>query len=167
MKKLLGIMTIATALTVSSANPQSLAADVHVGYSRGLKTDANSWGAGAALPITWGGSSSPIKITVSPGYDYMKQSSGPSTSSVGLDITAQPGGSSSLSPYAGGSISENWSMGDDKAWSGAERGQEAIVGLQYTPSPSSTVSWKIEERYGYIDEQEHTLTTHIGALIKF
>jgi hypothetical protein len=168
MKRTLGILALISATTALAAGAQEKAVDVHADYARGTQSHLNSWGAGAALQLTWGGSTAPFKLNTSPGFDYTKQqSSGPATSSAGLDVTIQPGGNSSLTPYAGGSISENWSSGSAKAWSGGEHGLEAIGGLQYKPSPSSSLSWKLEERYGYIYDQEHTLATRAGVLFSF
>ncbi len=152
--------------TAAGAGAQEKAIDLHADYSRGTQSHLNSWGAGAALQLTW--VENPIKINTSPGIDYMKQQSGgPGTVSTGLDLSVQPGGSSAITPYLGGSVSENWSTGDAKQWTGAKYGLEALGGIQYKPSPSASTSFKIEERYGYIDEQEHTLATRAGVLISF
>jgi hypothetical protein len=167
MKSMLAVVAVIVT-TAAVAGAQERAADLHLGYSRTTQSHLNSWGAGAALQLTWGGSNAPIKVNTSPAADYMKQEkSGPGTASVSLDVTAQPGGSSSLTPYAGGSVSENWSTGSAKQWTGARHGLEAIGGIQYKPSPSSTLSWKLEERYGYIYDSEHMLTTRAGVLISF
>jgi hypothetical protein len=152
--------------SAASAKAQQRSADLHLDYVRGLVTDANSWGAGAALQLTWGGESAPVKLNTSPGVDYTKQSGGgPGQTSLALDATVQPGGNSALTPYAGGSASANWSSGTNSQWSGSRLGLEAIGGLQFKPSTNSSLSWKAEERYGYVRGQEHTLATRVGVLI--
>jgi len=148
------------------ARAQQKTADLHFGYAHGTATHANSWGGGAAFQLTWGGNSAPAKINTSLGADYMKQEkSGPSQTSASLDVTAQPGGSSAFTPYAGGSVSENWSGGSAKQWDGAKVGLEVLGGFQFKSSPDANLAWKAEERFGYVQGQEHTLTTRLGLLV--
>jgi hypothetical protein len=67
----------------------------------------------------------------------MKQEQdGPSQESLSLDANVQPGGSSSLTPYVGGSVSANWSNGTGKQWEGSRLGLETMGGLQYKTAPS-------------------------------
>ena len=161
----------ATALFIISAYPalaysQERIADIHLDYARGTTSHQNSWGAGAALQLTWGGSHAPAKVSTSIGGDYMKQeNSGPSQTSASLDIALQPGGSSAFTPYAGGSVSSNWSGGATKQWTGARLGLESLAGFQFKPSPDASIAWKAEERFGYVRGQEHTLATRLGILI--
>jgi hypothetical protein len=167
MRKTAVISTfIFLSVSSASASAQVRSADVHLDYVRGLVTDANSWGAGAAFQLTWGGKNAPVKLNTSPGIDYTKQSGGgPGQTSLSIDATVQPGGNSALTPYAGGSVSANWSNGGNSQWSGSRLGLEAVGGLQFKPSKKSKISWKAEERYGYVRGQEHTLATRVGALI--
>ena len=157
-------------VVVLSAGPlkaQQSALDVHLDYARGTQTHINSWGAGAAIQFTWGSTSAPVQLNTSLGGDYTKQENGgPGTASGSVDLTVQPGGGTPFTPYAGVSASENWSTGNNKAWSGARMGREVLAGFQYKPS-GWKMSFKAEERYGYIDDQEHTLTTRAGVIFSF
>jgi hypothetical protein len=156
------------AFVAAAAHGQQRSGDLHGDYVRGLVTDANSWGAGAALQLTWGGQSSLAKVNTSVGADYTKQTGGgPGQTSVAIDVTLQPGGNSALTPYAGGSASANWSSGSNAQWSGSRLGLETLAGLQFKPSSQSKISFKAEERYGYVRGQEHTLATRAGILVSF
>ena len=105
-----------------------------------------------------------MRVSVSPGFDYLKQEhGGPSQESVSLDANLQPGGSSSRTPYVGASVSANWSSGTGKQWEGSRVGLERMGGLQLKTSPSVTL--KAEERIGYIRGQEHSLSTRFGVLL--
>jgi opacity protein-like surface antigen len=127
-------------------------------------TDTDAWGGGAGIQLTWGGSSAPIKINTSVGGDYLKQTNdGPATVTASFDLTAQPGGNSALTPYVGGGAGLNWSSGDNKQWEGAKAGYDVIGGLTFKFSPA--MSLKAEERFGYINREEHTLQTRFGVLI--
>ena len=109
--------------------------------------------------------SQPVKVSVAPSIDYLKQeNSGPSQTSLSADIDVQPGGNSTVTPYAGVSAGANWSGGDNKQWEGARIGLETLAGVQVKLGGSS-VTTKGEERFGYVKGQEHTLTTRIGVLI--
>ena len=163
-----GLYCILMVAVAGSVAAQERNLDLHLDYVRGMTSHANSWGGGAAAQLTWGGNSAPIKVNTSGGADYTKQDNGgPSQTSAGLDVTLQPGGSSALTPYAGGSTSANWSGGNAKQWEGARLGLEAIAGLQFKPSPDANLAWKAEERFGYVRGQEHTLATRVGVLISF
>jgi hypothetical protein len=154
------------AISGGSLQAQERTADLHLNYARTTQTHQNSWGGGAALQLTWGGSNAPAKLNTSLGADYTKQENGgPSQTSVSTDFTVQPGGSSALTPYAGGSASANWSGGAASQWSGSRLGLEAVGGLQFKPSPDANISWKLEERFGYVRGQEHQLTTRLGMLV--
>ena len=160
----------ATALLASSspAAAQQWQGDLHGNYARGTQSHANSWGAGAQVQATWGGSSAPVKVGTSGGVDYTKQEkSGPSQTSLGLDVTLQPGGNGSVIPYAGGSVSSNWSGGDAKQWTGAKTGLETLAGVQIKSAALGSLSWKAEERFGYVRGQEHTLSTRVGVVMSF
>ena len=165
---LVGTSFLATVLLATPAAAQEMQGDVHGNYARGTQSHANSWGAGAQVQATWGGKSAPVKLGTSAGVDYTKQEkSGPSQTSLGADVTLQPGGSGSLVPYAGGSISSNWSGGDAKQWTGAKMGHEKLAGVQIKSSALGSISWKAEERFGYVRGQEHTLATRVGVVMSF
>jgi hypothetical protein len=168
MKKLILMFGALMGAAFSDAAAQERAIDLHFNYSRGTVTETNSWGAGGGLQLTWGAKSAPLKVGTSFGGDYLKQEDGgPGTASASVDLTFQPGGATSIIPYAGVSGSENWSIGTAEQWGGGRFGREVLAGLQYKPSPSAKITWKAEERYGYIDGQEHTLATRAGILVSF
>jgi hypothetical protein len=142
--------------------------EAHGNYVRALSSHSNAWGAGGNYQITWGAQSAPVRIATSIGPDYTKQQgSDQSQTSLSVDATLQPGGGGSVTPYAGGSISENWSGGDRRQWSGAKAGTEVLAGLQVKLRSGSKTSVKGEERYGYVNGQEHTATTRVGLSISF
>ena len=164
---------LGTALFVLASGSPATAAgqetqlDVHGNYSTGTSTHSKSWGGGAGVQATFGGNAAPMKVSLSPGVDYLKQETGgPSQTSLSLDASLQPGGSSSVTPYVGASASENWSGGSGKMWDGAKLGLETMAGAQFKLGASGA-SLKAEERFGYVKEQEHTLTTRVGFLVSF
>jgi hypothetical protein len=161
--KLAFLMTMAMAGVAAAQQPS---VDLHADYARGTMTHSNSWGGGAALQLTFGGSTAPIQVNTSLAGDYLKQSQGgPGTAILGYDLTFQPGGNNAITPYAGAGASLNWSTGDNKSWEGAKAGYDAIGGLQLTFSFLPSIKWKVEERFGYINKEEHTLQTRAGILI--
>ena len=140
--------------------------DVHGSLSVGTETHTKAWGAGVAPQFTFGGSQAPVKVSLAPGFDYLKQEDGgPSQENLSLDVGVQPGGSSTVTPYVGASASANWSSGSGKQCEGAKLGLETMAGLQ-VKTGTGPVSIKVEERFGYVEDQEHTLTTRLGILIK-
>jgi hypothetical protein len=141
--------------------------DVHANYSTGTTTHNKSWGGGIGAQSTFGAKSSPIALSVAPSLDYLKQQNGgPSQTTVSADLDVQPGGSSTVTPYVGVSAGANWSGGSGKMWQGSKLGLETIAGAQVKLGLSGS-SVKAEERFGYVREQEHTLTTRVGFLISF
>jgi hypothetical protein len=169
MRISLVMMTITAALVGSTTvAAQARQFDIHGNYSRGTATHTNAWGIGPNLQYTWGGSQAPLKLGTSLGLDYLKQEqSGPSQWNLSTDITVQPGGNGSLTPYVGGSAGSNWSTGSASQWNGARLGLEAIGGFQVKIPGLSNISWKAEERFGYVRGQEHTLATRIGVASSF
>ena len=148
----------------TSAGAQQTQLDLHGNVSIATSTHTRSWGAGVGPQFTFGSSKAPAQLSVSPGFDYLKQEhSGPSQESVSLDVDVQPGGAGSVTPYAGASASDNWSSGTGKQWSGGKLGLETAAGVQI--KVGSTASLKAEERFGYVKGQEHSLTTRLGVLL--
>ena len=166
MRKSLGVVALAFCAMGTRAAAQQSSLDLHASYARATVSKSNAWGAGASYQLAAGGKKAPLQLNSSVGADYMKQDNGgPSQTSVSYDGTLQPGGSGTVTPYAGGSVSANWSGGSNKQWDGAKLGLEAIAGLQVKLGLSG-VSWKVEERYGYVrEQQDHTLTTRVGVVI--
>ena len=150
--------------------PQSLHAqqqrqgELHANYARQTQSESNAWGAGAQLQLVWGAKHAPVVFGTSFGADYLKQEGGgPNSWNGSVDGVLQPGGSATVTPYAGGSIGANWSTGDGAQWSGARLGLETLGGVQVK---IGTASAKIEERFGYVRGQEHSLATRLGFQFK-
>lgn len=159
------LMAAALVCVAARAGAQQTQLDAHGNFSTTTQSHDQSWGAGIGPQITFGEESAPVRLSVSPGFDYLKQENGgPSQESLSLDANLQPGGSSSLTPYVGASASANWSSGSGKQWDGSRLGLETMGGVQFKTAP--TISLKAEERFGYIRGQEHTLTTRFGVLLK-
>ena len=160
------IVAGSAALAPASLSAQQTQLDVHGNYAVGTSTHNKSWGGGLGVQTTFGGKTSPIAISASPGVDYLKQENGgPSQTSVSLDIDLQPGGNASVVPYAGVSAGANWSGGSGKMWDGTKLGLETVAGAQFKLTSSASI--KAEERFGYVKTQEHTLTTRAGFLVSF
>ncbi len=149
-----------------SASGQQAQVDLHGNYVRTTQTWTTAWGAGGALQVTWGSQHDPINVGTSLGVDRTKQENGGPTQTSGtFDLTVQPGGNSPLVPYVGASSSANWSGGPGAQWEGARHGLEMLAGLQLKSGGS--VSLNAQERYGYVQGQEHTLTTRLGVFVSF
>jgi hypothetical protein len=159
----LGLLAVAAVAGPAAAQQTQL--DAHGNFVTTTSSHTQSWGAGVAVQMTFGSSTAPAQLSVAPGFDYLKQeNSGPSQETVALDVDVQPGGSSTITPYVGVSASENWSSGTSKQWSGGKLGLETLGGVQIKAGTNAAV--KAEERFGYVNGQEHTLTTRVGVLLK-
>ena len=159
----LGVATLlALVVLTQSASAQESQIEVHGSYARTTVTPTDVWGAGAQYQLTLGSKQQPVRLSPSLGGDWMQQSnSGPSTTSVGLDVNVQPGGDSPLTPYAGGSVSANWVS--KNAPKGALLGLEYMAGLYYKLEPQSPISLHLEVRSGYVRTQEHQVTGRFGV----
>ena len=166
-RALVTIMTALAAIGLSVRLPaQQTQLDLHGNLAVGTTTHLKSWGGGIGAQTTFGSSSSPLKFSLSPSFDVLKQEhGGPTQTTLSLDANIQPPGQLTVTPYIGGSASANWSGGDAKQWSGARLGIEMLAGA--TVKLSSSLKAKAEERFGYVDGQEHTLTTRVGVLVSF
>jgi hypothetical protein len=152
----------------SVALAQQTSAEVHGNYVRALSSHSNAWGAGANYQVTWGSEKAPLRLATSVGPDYTKQQgSDQSQASLSFDATLQPGGGGAATPYAGGSVSENWRAGAQRQWSGGKVGTEVVAGVQVKIGNGGRLSAKGEERYGYVNGQEHTATTRLGVSMSF
>jgi hypothetical protein len=139
--------------------------DAHGDFVRPAEGGANSWGGGVALALSLGAPLSPIQFGIAPGIDMTgQQHNGPTTTTAAVDLTVQPGGSSSLTPYAGVSAGANWNRGHLRSWDGTRASYEVLAGLQFKLGPVPTLN--VQERYGYIVGQPHQLTTRAGLLLK-
>jgi hypothetical protein len=165
-RRLSRYLAIAAVISLASrAHAQDTQLDVHGNFSVSTSSHSRSWGAGIGPQFSFGSSTAPAKLSVSPGFDYLKQEhGGPSQESVSLDANVQPGGSSTVTPYVGASTSANWSSGTGKQWQGAKLGLETMGGVQI--KAGETITLKAEERFGYVKGQEHSLATRLGVLVK-
>lgn len=153
--------TVLSLLLATTAHAQQWSVEGHANYSRTTTTHQSSWGIGAQLIGTFGGKSAPVNLSTSLGADWLKQeNSGPSTTSVSYDATIQPGGSSALTPYAGGSIGANWVS--ENAPKRALLGLQYILGVQFKPESQGPLALKLELRPGYVQTQEHTIAGRFG-----
>jgi opacity protein-like surface antigen len=153
---------VISALFAAPCAAQEMSTEGHGNYSRTIHSHQESWGAGGSVQALWGAKNAPIRLGTSLGPDWQKPSSGPSQWSASFDATLQPGGSSAVTPYAGGSVSANWFSGDN-APSGTKIGFQGILGVQIKPESQSPLAFKIEARPGYVDTQEHSLTVRAGV----
>ncbi|MDQ6828592.1 MAG: hypothetical protein M3081_06970 [Gemmatimonadota bacterium] len=166
--RVMAVVGALTAIAVTTVRAQESQVEVHGNYVYGTRSKSNAWGVGGNYQLTWGGSSAPVKLATSIGPDYTKQEKGgPSQTSLSVDATLEPGGDAAVTPYAGGSASANWSGGDQKQWSGTKLGREVVAGASFKLGASSKLSGNVEERYGYVDGQEHTLTSRLGLALSF
>ena len=162
----LALSSIAMLALAVPAFAQESQLDLHGSFSVTTASHTKSWGAGIGGQFTFGPTSAPLRLSLSPSFDYLKQqSSGPSQEILSIDASVQPGGSSTITPYVGASASANWSSGSGKQWEGSKLGLELLGGAQIKLG-SSPATLKAEERFGYVEDQEHTLTTRVGVLLK-
>jgi hypothetical protein len=159
---------IAAALAVfaraESARAQESQVEVHANYVPGSGSSSAAWGAGGQYQLTLGSKEQTVRLSPSLGVDWTQQEeSGPSTTSVGLDVNLQPGGDSQLTPYAGGSISVNWVS--ENAPKGALLGLEYMGGVYYKLEAQGPLSLHLEVRRGYIRTQEHQTTGRFGVAL--
>ena len=153
---------LALAVLTQSAGAQERQLEAHASYSRTTEAHADAWGAGGQYQLTLGSKEQAVRLSPSLGADWMQQqNSGPSTTSVGLDVNLQPGGDSPLTPYAGGSVSANWVSKD--APKGALLGLEYMAGVSYKLEAQGPISLRLEARSGYVRTQEHQVTGRFGV----
>jgi hypothetical protein len=159
-------VSIASCALAGRAGAQESQLDLHGNFAVTTDSHTRSWGAGVGGQFTFGPTSAPLRVSLSPSLDYLKQqSSGPSQETLSVDASVQPGGSSTITPYVGASAGANWSSGAGKQWEGTKLGLELLGGAQVKLG-SGPATLKAEERFGYVDGQEHTLTTRVGVLLK-
>jgi hypothetical protein len=164
------LVTIVTSAAISivavQLPAQQTQLDLHGNLAVGTATHLKSWGGGIGTQSTFSSSGSPLKLSISPSLDMLKQENdGPTQTTLSLDVDVQPPGNSTITPYVGVSAGANWSGGDAKQWEGARLGVEVLGGA--TAKLNSSLTVKAEERFGYINGQEHTLTTRAGLLVSF
>ena len=146
------------------AGAQESQVEVHANYIPGSAGNSDAWGAGGQYQLTLGSKEQPVRLSPSVGVDWTQQEeSGPSTTSVGLDVNVQPGGDSPLTPYAGGSVSANWVS--ENAPNGALLGLEYMGGVYYKLESQGKLSLHGEVRRGYIRTQAHQTTFRFGVAL--
>ena len=162
-----GTIAISLVLAAPVLAAQQTQGDVHASYSVGTTTHSASWGGGLGAQTTFGSEAAPVKFNIEPAVDYLKQEkSGPSQTSLALSAALQFGGKSTVNPYVGASAGATWSGGSAKQWDGARLGLESTVGAQVQLGASGS-SAKVEESFGYVRGQEHSLGTSVGLLFSF
>lgn len=159
------IMTaLALAIVGRSAGAQESQVEFHGNYVPGSGSSSTAWGGGAQYQVTLGSKEQAVQLSPSLGVDWTKgEESGPSTTSVGLDVNVQPGGDSPLTPYAGGSVSANWVSED--APKGTLLGLEYMGGVYYKLESQGSLSLHLEVRRGYIRTQPHQTTGRFGVAL--
>ena len=160
-----GLAMLAAFAAVAGAplGAQQSSVEAHANFARTTQTHLSSWGGGTQYQLLFGGTQQPVQLGSSLGVDYQKQEKGgPSETSGALDVTAQPGGDSPVTPYVGGSVSENWLSGGG-APSGAKLGLEYIIGAQVKLEPKGPLSLHAEVRPGYVRTQEHSISYRLGV----
>src|SRR4051812_16694853 len=148
-------MVILVMLFAATAKAQDRQIEAHPELTTTVNSHQDSWGGGAQYQLTWGAKSAPVRPAASLGADWVKPSSGPSTTSVSLDGTVNLGGGGSVTPFLGASASENWSSGSSAL------GLFAIAGLQHTIGKGP---WSVnaQGRWGFVKDQEHQWTIRAG-----
>ena len=163
MTLLIAAAAIASALPCAAQLPS---AEGHASYARTTQSHQNAWGAGGNVELTWGGKQAPAQLGTALGLDYQKEENGGSKqTNASLDVTLQPGGGSLFTPYAGGSVSENWMSGPGSP-SGAQLGLQYIIGAQLKLGPGSPLALTAEVRPGYVRTQEHSVTARLGVTVQ-
>ena len=101
--------------------------------------------------------------------EYQRQENlGPGRWRVAAELRLLPGFKESrFHPYLGGSLSANRSGGEQSEWPGALLGLQGIAGVLLMPSDRVPVAFLLEERFGYVREQDHATATHIGLVLRF
>jgi hypothetical protein len=156
------LMVAALVLGASTLHAQEKQIEIHGNYVRTTQSHSNSWGGGAQYGMTLGSKEQAVRVSPSLGADWTQQeNSGPSTTSVGLDVNFQPGGNSPFTPYVGGSVSANWVS--ENAPSGALLGLEYMAGAYYKLEAQGPISLHAEVRSGYVRTQEHQITGRFGV----
>lgn len=158
---ILGLAAVAAAAVPCSAQQRQI--EGHANYANTVQSHQNSWGAGASYQLTWGGQSAAVQLGTSLAADYQKQENGGmSQTSASYDMTLQPGGNSTVTPYVGGSVGANWLSGPG-APSGAQLGLQYILGAALKLERQAPLAVRLEVRPGYVKTQEHTVTGRLGV----
>ena len=158
------IAALALVFAARSAESQESQLEAHANYIPGTGDASPAWGGGGQYQVTLGAKGQAVRFSPSLGVDWTRQEeSGPSTTSVGLDVNVQPGGDSPLTPYAGGSVSANWVS--ENAPKGALLGLEYMGGVYYKLEAQGPLALHLEVRRGYIRTQAHQTTGRFGLAL--
>ena len=139
--------------------------DVHGAFATGTTSHLNAWGGGLGVRSTFGRVPDPVRVVVAPGVDFVRQNkTGAGQTSAAVDLDLEAGGWHAFTPYAGVSAGGNWSSAGQ--WAGGRLGLGTQAGgLLWLGD--TRLRLKAEERFGYVDGQEHMLTTRVGLLFSF
>jgi hypothetical protein len=151
------------AMLAAGATAGAQVLDVHGSYvpSTDARPASIGLGIGVGAPSTLG----PIYLLPSVGLDYLRAAHlGPGRGSAGIDMRLLPTRELSWgAPYVGASASANWSGGRQSEWQGTRLGVHALAGV-FLGDPHTRVAIKLEERFGYVRGQEHTMATRLGLV---
>ena len=160
---LLTIGVIAGAVVARPAGAQLI--DLHADALVESTQHSTSWGGGLSVGTIFVPAGF-ATLGLSAGADYVReQHLGKPLLTTSIDAAFSPsGGSASFVPYIGGGTSLNWSGGALSPYTGARVGWEAIAGVKSLFGGQERVGWKLEGRFGYIREYQHSYSTRLGFL---
>ena len=160
---LLTIGVTAAAVLACPAGAQLI--DLHVDSSVESTQHSTSWGGGLGVGTIFVPAGFAM-LGLSAGADYVReQHLGKPLLTTSVDAALSPsGGGPSFVPYVGGSASLNWSGGALSQWTGARTGWEAIAGVKSLFGGQENVGWKLEGRFGYVEQYQHAYAIRLGFI---
>lgn len=110
-----------------------------------------------------------VDVWASLALEYQRQDSlGPGRGRLAAELRfLAPRHDRSIDPYFGVSLSANRSGGTRSEWNGTLQGLEGMAGLLMTPKDRLPLALLLEERFGYVREQNHFTATHLGVVFRF
>lgn len=159
----LALVTAVTFPIAASAQVMGLHL-VHVPAKDGRRASLGVQGeAGFIVPT------SHVDVWASLALEYQRQDSlGPGRGRLAAELRVlAPRHDRGVDPYFGVSLSANRSGGTQSEWNGTLTGLEGMVGLLMTPKDRLPLALLLEERFGYVREQNHFTATHLGVVFRF
>lgn len=148
-----------------AANAQVLGLHfIHVPAKDGRRASLGVQGEAGIIAPT-----SRVDVWASLALEYQRQDSlGPGRGRLAAELRfLAPRHDRSVDPYLGASLSANRSGGTQSEWNGTLQGLEGMVGLLMTPNDRLPLALLLEERFGYVREQNHFTATHLGVVFRF